>query len=130
MSSFDPHDSEPLDSHLLDSAALDALLDATGGDPAFLAEMIDSYLADSVDLFAAIDAALASGRTDEVRRAAHSLKSNSATFGAMSLADTCRQIEERAKAGDLDGTVVSLIESASAEFVRVRDVLRATRTEL
>ena len=114
----------------LDSAALDALLDATGGDPAFLAEMIDAFLADSVEQFAAIDSALAGGHADDLLRAAHSLKSNSATFGAMTLADTCRQIEERAKAGDLDAQVPSLVESASAQFAHVRDVLLVTRAEL
>ena len=77
----------------LDSAALDVLLDATGGDPTFLAEMIDTYLTDSAELLATIDDALAVGRADDLRRAAHSFKSNSATFGAATLAETCRQIE-------------------------------------
>jgi len=120
MSSSDP----------LDSAALDMLLDATGGDPAFLAEMIDAYLTDSTALFAAIDDALSASRSEDLRRAAHSLKSNSATFGAMTLAETCRQIEERAKAGKLDANLSPLIESARAEYARARDVLQATRAEL
>jgi HPt (histidine-containing phosphotransfer) domain-containing protein len=77
-----------------------------------------------------MDRALAGELPEELRRAAHSLKSNSATFGAMTLADTCRQIEERGKAGELDAGVSSLIESARAEFDRVRDVLQATRAEL
>ena len=114
----------------LDSAALDALLDATGGDPAFLAEMIDTYLMDSDELLAAIDSALVNGRADDLRRAAHSFKSNSATFGAMTLSETCRQIEEQAKAGELAESLPSLVESARGEFARVRDVLLVTRAEL
>src|SRR5215213_3025417 len=102
----------------LDSAALDSLLDATGGDPAFLAEMIDAYLTDSIELFSTIDGAFAGGRPDELRRAAHSLKSYSATFGAMALAETCREIEERAKAGELAESLSPLIESARAEYAR------------
>jgi HPt (histidine-containing phosphotransfer) domain-containing protein len=113
----------------LDSAALDALLDATGGDPAFLAEMIDTYLTDSVELLAAIDGALVNGRADDLRRAAHSFKSNSATFGAMILSETCRQIEEQAKTGELADSLAPLVESARQEFARVRDVLLVTRAE-
>ena len=114
----------------LESAALDALLDATGGDPAFLAEMIDAYLADADGLFDAIDGALAGARPEELRRAAHSLKSNSATFGAMTLAEICREIEERGKSGEIDAGLPVLISQARAEFTRVRDVLQATRAEL
>src|SRR4051794_12190394 len=100
----------------LDSAALDALLDATGGDPAFLAEMIDTYLTDSAELLTAIDIALVNGRADDLRRAAHSFKSNSATFGAMLLSETCRQIEEQAKTGELADALPPLVESAREEF--------------
>ena len=114
----------------LDSAALDALLDATGGDPAFLAEMIDTYLTDSAELLAAIDSALVNGRPDDLRRAAHRVKSNRATFGAMTLSEPCRQVEEQAKAGALAEPLPSLIEAARDEFARVRDVLLVTRAEL
>ena len=37
----------------------------------------------------------------EVRRAAHTLKSNAATFGAQALSDRSRELEEAAKAEDL-----------------------------
>src|SRR4051812_9419899 len=114
----------------LDSAALDTLLDATGGDPAFLAEMIDAYLDDTVGLFETIDGALAGGRPDELRRAAHSLKSNSATFGAMTLSAICREIEERSASEELDAGLPALIEQARAEYARVRDALQITRAEL
>jgi HPt (histidine-containing phosphotransfer) domain-containing protein len=114
----------------LDSTALTTLLDATGGDPAFLAEMIDAYLADSTALFGTIDAALAGGRPAELQRAAHSLKSNSATFGAMALAEICKGIEERCKSGRLDADLPGLVEAARAEYAQVRDVLETTRSEL
>jgi HPt (histidine-containing phosphotransfer) domain-containing protein len=113
----------------LDSAALDALLDATGGDPAFLAEMIDSFLVDADEQFAAIDTALAGGVAGDVRRAAHSLKSNSATFGALHLAETCRQIEELAKSEEL-GAIPALAALARSQFAGVKDHLLITRAEL
>jgi len=113
----------------IDPTALDALLDATGGDSAFLAEMIDAYLEDAADLFGAIEGALAGGQPEEWRRAAHSLKSNSATFGAVPLSEMCREIEERGEAGEIDG-LSSLLDAARAEYARVRSVLRAARAEL
>lgn len=117
-------------SNPLDSASLDALLDATGGDPSFLAEMIDAYLVDTDGLFLMMDGALTGGRADELRRAAHSLKSNSATFGAMRLSDLCRAIEERGRSGDLSDSLFVLIDEARAEYARVRELLQATRAEL
>lgn len=113
----------------IDRTALNAILDATGGDSAFLAEMIDAYLEDAAGLFGAIDGALASGQPEVWRRAAHSLKSNSATFGAGPLSELCREIEARGKAGEIDG-LSSLLDAARAEYARVRSVLRVARAEL
>jgi HPt (histidine-containing phosphotransfer) domain-containing protein len=41
---------------------------------------------------------------DAFRRAAHSLKSNTETLGATSLAALARELEHTARAGSLDGT--------------------------
>ena len=40
---------------------------------------------------------------EEVRRAAHTLKSNAATFGAHALAGRSRELEDAAKRGALEG---------------------------
>jgi HPt (histidine-containing phosphotransfer) domain-containing protein len=114
------------DNDVIDQAALDALNEMTGGDPAFLAEMIDTYLDDTPGQFAAMRQALAGGQADDYRRAAHSLKSNSANFGALALADLCREMEEKGKAGALDGQAGRLTQ-AEAEFEKVRQALLALR---
>jgi HPt (histidine-containing phosphotransfer) domain-containing protein len=45
---------------------------------------------------------LASANADTVRRAAHSLKSNSSSLGALGLSELARQLEADAKAGQLE----------------------------
>jgi HPt (histidine-containing phosphotransfer) domain-containing protein len=111
---------------VLDGAALDALTEMTGGDPAFLAELIDTYLADAKELRATMRQALAAGDAPELRRAAHSLKSNSATFGAATLAGLCHDLEERGKSGALDGAA-DLLARVEATSVEVEAALLAAR---
>ena len=111
---------------VLDEAALEDLLEMTGGDPAFLAEMIDTYVADAGELLATTRQALAAGDAQAVRRAAHSLKSNSATFGATALAGLCQDLEERGKTGALDGAA-ALVTRVETTFVEVAAALRAAR---
>jgi HPt (histidine-containing phosphotransfer) domain-containing protein len=101
----------------VDAAVIDELKEATGRDPAFLAELIATYLADSAGLLATMRQAIADANAAELRRAAHSLKSNSASFGAGPLASLCRELELRARDGRLDGAPEQLahIEAAYAE---------------
>ena len=107
-------------------AALDALLETTGGDPAFLAELIDTYLSDAVEQLAAMREAVAVADGEELRRAAHSLKSNSASFGARTLASLCQELEQRAGNGVLEGAPGRLAHIETA-YAAVEDALRALR---
>ena len=59
-----------------------------------------------------------------LRRAAHSLKSNSADFGAQALSEMCRELEAKGKAGTLDGAQ-ALVTSVEQEFGRVTLALQA-----
>jgi HPt (histidine-containing phosphotransfer) domain-containing protein len=96
-----------------------------GGDDAFVAELIDQFVTDSPALVAAARRGLEAGDTDEVRRAAHTLKSNAATFGANDLADRSSRLEAAAKAGALqDGP--SQLEAIEDELGRVHAALRAS----
>jgi HPt (histidine-containing phosphotransfer) domain-containing protein len=114
------------DARAVDSTALDDLLETTGGDRAFLAELIDTYLVDSRDLLIAMRRALADGSPEVLRRAAHSLKSNSASFGAHALAAVCRDLEQRSRDGILDGAG-ERIDRIDVLFVEVDRELRALR---
>ena len=50
-----------------------------------------------------LDRAIAGGDGDTLRRTAHTLKSNAATFGALPLSETCMELEAIAKTGVLTG---------------------------
>ena len=88
---------------MIEPAILDDLVEATGGDRTFLAELIEAYLLDAPSQLAAMRAAVAAGSADELVRPVHSLKSSSASLGALALAERCRALEATARAGVLDG---------------------------
>ena len=111
---------------VLDGAALDTLLELTGGDTAFLAEMIDTFLEDTPTIIAEMRSAAASGDPASLRRAAHTLKSNSRTFGAHRLGELCRQIEEFAATTRGDDAA-QLVDSIAGEYRRVEAALLAGR---
>jgi HPt (histidine-containing phosphotransfer) domain-containing protein len=117
------------ESGVIDPSALDALFDSTGGDPDFLGELIDVFLADATELLAAMDEALVRGDTEALRRAAHSLKSNAATFGATRLTALARHLEEQGKSAELAGSP-PFLAAARAEFAAVEDALLAARASL
>ena len=109
--------------HPIDEAAFGQLLETVGGDEEFLAELIGTYLADSPNLLAEMRSAIESGETETLRRAAHTLKSTSATFGASRLAGIAREIEAAAAGGDLDG-IPARVEVAAAEYEIAAAALR------
>src|SRR5688500_17610419 len=99
-----------------------------GGDSALLAELIDAFLDEAPGLLSAMQAALASGDVPSLRRAAHTLKSNSQTFGAIRLGNACQAIEERA-AQSANEDISTLVELVLAEYPMVEAALEAERSE-
>jgi HPt (histidine-containing phosphotransfer) domain-containing protein len=69
-----------------------AELQAAAGDD-FARELVGTFLEEAPPMLRELRAALAAGDTDRFRRAAHSLKSNSQTFGALGLAALARDLE-------------------------------------
>jgi signal transduction histidine kinase/CheY-like chemotaxis protein len=60
---------------------------------AILAELIDCYLEEAPKLLAEIDGAIAHSDATTLRRAAHTLKANSATLGAIAFSNVCKELE-------------------------------------
>ena len=81
--------------------------DLVGGkDPEFEQELISSFLADlPVTLQTMVDAR-AAGDAPTLRRAAHTLRSQAAVFGADDLIRSCRALESAAGGGGVDGHLV------------------------
>jgi len=107
---------------VIDPATLEGLKATT--DAAFVQELIDTFLDDSPNLIAEMRQALPSGNAEAFRRAAHSLKSNSASFGALTLSALAKELEMMGKAGDLEGAGGKL-EQLAAEYEPVQQALRA-----
>jgi HPt (histidine-containing phosphotransfer) domain-containing protein len=66
--------------------------------------------------------ALEEGRMADLRRSAHTLKSNSATFGVGALEKTAMKLEDLARDGILAGTG-ELVSQCEAEFPFARAAL-------
>jgi HPt (histidine-containing phosphotransfer) domain-containing protein len=113
----------PAEAHL-DTAALDVLREV-GGDR-FFGELIDTFLADAPSLLAQLRRGFENGRPEEARRAAHTLKSNGATFGAQSFSQLCRELEEMATTGRLE-RAPDLVGQVDAEYASVEAALAAVR---
>jgi histidine phosphotransfer protein HptB len=76
---------------VIEEATFRELQDAAGAD--FVAELVDTFLEEAPGMLAALRQARAAGDGDAFRRAAHSLKSNSLTFGATALGAAARALE-------------------------------------
>ena len=110
----------------VDERVIERLVESTGGDDSFVAELIDQFRADSPGWSRLPAPVLAAGDAGEVHRAVHTLKSNAATFGATDLAVQCRQLEELAKSGSLDGAGPRL-DAIAQQLERVSGALAASR---
>jgi HPt (histidine-containing phosphotransfer) domain-containing protein len=116
-----------LDGAELDGAALESLRELGGDD--FLAEVIDTFLADMETLLATLRRALAEGDAAEVRRMAHTLKSNGATLGATEFAELCRALEKQAKDGRLEDAP-ALVARIEVESLSLEQVLGTVRPKV
>ena len=103
----------------LDPATFAELEAAAGAD--FARELISTFLEEAPLMLAELRATLANGNADAFRRAAHSLKSNSLTFGALALGALARELELK---GLSDAAALALIEQ---EYARAAAALTALR---
>ena len=95
--------SEP-DAPVFDPAVLEELRASMGDDDdGFGIELAEAYLADGPTQLAAMEAAIAANDASAVVRPSHTLKSSSATLGALRLAEVCRGFEHAGRAGTVGG---------------------------
>ncbi len=95
--------------------------------PTLLAEIVTAFLEDSPGHLAALQAAVANEDAGAARRAAHTLKSNAATLGAVRLEAAAGEVERRAAGGDLTGAGAGVpvlereYDPAAAALLDLRD---------
>ena len=108
----------------IDDAAFGQTLEMVGGDLGFLHELLAEYRTDGASRIADMRAALAAAEAEDLRRAAHTLKSSSASLGANDLAEACREVEAAAREGRLEGLGTN-VEAIASQFDGVVAALEA-----
>jgi CheY-like chemotaxis protein len=106
---------------VLDPSAL-ARLQAIAPNAEALARLVASFLDNGAVLLAEMTTAAGAGDATVLRRHAHTLKSNAASFGATELAQHCAALEGAARAGELAGAD-DAVSRIAAEFAGVRAAL-------
>jgi histidine phosphotransfer protein HptB len=104
----------------IDSATFEALKQTTGAD--FVVELVDTFLQEAPAMLDELRRALAAQDADKFRRAAHSLKSNSNTFGALTLGAMARELELGGMAKVIEGSGQPL-DALAQEYSRVAAAL-------
>jgi CheY-like chemotaxis protein/HPt (histidine-containing phosphotransfer) domain-containing protein len=112
----------------VDRATIDRLVESMG-DAEFVADLLETFTTDAPGMLDQIDSAVGNADVGTVRRIAHTLKSNAATFGASSLSEACRQLEHAAKEGDL-ARAPGLAQAIRVEYERAHIDLGAVKASL
>ena len=107
----------------IDMNTFNTLKESTGEE--FIGELIDTFLLDAPDLLQQMREAVSKHDADSFRRAAHSMKSNAATFGAMELSTLAKELEMFGRESNLEiGGRLEVLEEA---FRRAADQLKALK---
>jgi CheY-like chemotaxis protein len=118
-------DDSPTAEEVDDAEPVDlAQIEAAVGDPVFVRELISTFLNDAPGLVGTLRSSLEQRNSEELRRAAHTLKSNGRTFGAIALASLSEELELSAHRGSL-ANADDLVTQIEKEYARVARALGA-----
>ena len=113
----------------IDAEALELLVEMIGPDePAAVLDLLDTYIADSTLQVADLQRAFAGGDLKNTHRLAHSMKSSSATFGALELSKYCETLEHSAKGDCAGGPCAEELQRVVEEHARVIESLTGLRS--
>jgi HPt (histidine-containing phosphotransfer) domain-containing protein len=113
------------DAAVLDQAVLDELLASVGGDESFIADLAATYLAEGPADLDAMQAAAEAGDSAAIVRPAHTLKSSSASLGAMRLSQIAREIEFAGREGETAGLQARVASAREAWVQTVAEMKKA-----
>jgi HPt (histidine-containing phosphotransfer) domain-containing protein len=115
-------------SEAIDTESLDLLVEMIGADePAAMLDLLYTYIGDSATQVQELQRAFAAGDFKTTYRLAHSMKSSSATFGALNLSKYCESLEHSARDECVDGECAGQVDSVVAEHARVIEALTELR---
>ena len=113
-----------MDEPVIDKTVYAALQDSAGAE--FVADLADTFIEEASGMLAELRSARADSHADRFRRAAHSLKSNSSTFGAVRLAALARELELKGLDANPARDVAALA-ALEAEYKRAVAALKDLR---
>jgi HPt (histidine-containing phosphotransfer) domain-containing protein len=113
-----------MDESVIDKAVYAELQDTAGAE--FVAELVDTFFEEASGMLAELRGARAENHCERFRRAAHSLKSNSNTFGAVRLAALARELELKGLDAD-PAHDMAAIAALEVEYARAVPALKALR---
>ena len=113
-----------MDETVIHKAAYTELQVTTGAE--FAAELVGTFFEEAPGMLAELRSARAASDADRFRRAAHSIKSNANTFGALQLAALARDLELKGLDADpaRDLAILALLDAA---YARAAAALKALR---
>jgi HPt (histidine-containing phosphotransfer) domain-containing protein len=111
---------------IIDISTYNQLKEVMGAD--FMAEIIDTYNNETGALIDQLSQALTSGDAVSFGRYAHSIKSSSASLGALVFSQQARELEMMGKANNLSMAGLKL-EKLSVDFLQVKQCLEELRNE-
>ena len=109
---------------VIDKTVYAELEDTAGAE--FVAELVDTFLEEASGMLAELRSARAESHAGRFRRAAHSLKSNGNTFGALKLAALARDLELKGLDADPARDMAALT-TLDAEYARAAAALKDLR---
>ena len=113
------------DPPVLDERVLSEVLESTGDDIGFVRELVQTYLDDTPAQLDAMTAAIEADDAAGLVRPSHTLKSSSATVGAMRLSAVARDLEMTGRSGTLEPSARDTLEAAGAEWEAAADAIGA-----
>jgi HPt (histidine-containing phosphotransfer) domain-containing protein len=108
----------------IDMNTFEGLKESIGAD--YIGELIDAFLDDAPNLLAQMRSALANKDAESFRRAAHSMKSNAATFGAMELSMLAKELETSGRENNLE--IGNRLDVMEYSFRQVESQLRVLKS--
>jgi HPt (histidine-containing phosphotransfer) domain-containing protein len=105
---------------IIDRPTFENLQATAGAD--FVQELVETFLSEAPRMLDELRSALAAGDAERFRRTAHSLKSNSNTFGALKLGSMAKGLElgGLGEAREADGKALTQL---AGEYARVAQAL-------
>lgn len=115
--------SAPAPAAVLDERALQALAELDpGGQSGLVPRVLRTFLSSMARLLDELHAHQAARDLPGQRHVAHTLKSSSASIGALALSRLCAEVERRVRENDLDGLEAAL-QAMIAESAQVEEAV-------